>query len=256
MKGPYDVSETPDFYAAFGHGSIDAERISDYVLRLTIANNCTPGARVVDVGCGTGLQLPLLYEYAPTIDSYTGLEIAPSNIAEARERVAELDQLHDVRDFTINILEWDIASAWPDLGIFDIAVYTATLQRLPRDAGIQSLRNIASHLTPGGTLYLTTCRPAYLPAAPTQAHPPVYAWHKAETLSTLGTLGFVVEQQTGLAIPNTTSITHALEAMYGTSAAAWYECLRQRIPAPFLAIAEAAALPHMASEVLYICRLR
>ena len=63
----------------------------NYIQRLYIAERCMPGAAVVDVCCGRGLQLPVLYRYVAHIASYTGLDIAPEHLAEAWGTGEQLD---------------------------------------------------------------------------------------------------------------------------------------------------------------------
>ena len=58
--------------------------IMNYIQRLFIAERCGPGARVIDVCCGRGLQLPVLYRYAPHIACYLGLDITQAHLDEAR----------------------------------------------------------------------------------------------------------------------------------------------------------------------------
>lgn len=115
-----------------------------FVQRLLIADGCEPGARVVDIGCRRGLQLPTLYQYARFISSYIGLDIAPINLAEAYERAAALDIQHDGRPFGIEFIKLcDISAPWPTEGLFDVAIYTSVLGRLPREHGISSSQRLA-----------------------------------------------------------------------------------------------------------------
>src|SRR2546430_15942446 len=83
MIGPYSANQMDNFYAALAAGEVKPTGVMNLMQRLYIAQRCAPGARVVDVCCGRGLQLPGLYRYAAHIASYTGLDISPANLAEA-----------------------------------------------------------------------------------------------------------------------------------------------------------------------------
>ena len=58
-----------------------------------------PGERVLDVGCGTGVFLPLLAEAVGPSGRVVGLDQAPAFVDQARERTLALDMLRvDVGD--------------------------------------------------------------------------------------------------------------------------------------------------------------
>ncbi len=97
MVGPYSVNQMDNFYAALAAGEVKRTGVMNLVQRLYIAERCPPGARVVDVCCGRGLQLPVLYRYAAHIGGYAGLDISPANLAEARQMLALLDDRHGPR---------------------------------------------------------------------------------------------------------------------------------------------------------------
>ena len=113
MIGPYSVNEMDDFYRALSAGVVKPTGVMNYAQRLYITERCPPGADIVDVCCGRGLQLPVLYRYAPHIASYTGLDISPAHLAEARDQVRSLDQLYGSRPFAITFTECDVSQTWP-----------------------------------------------------------------------------------------------------------------------------------------------
>ena len=80
MTGPYSVNQMDDFYAALAAGQVKPTGIMNYIQRLFIAERCGPGARVIDVCCGRGLQLPVLYRYAAHIACYLGLDITQAHL--------------------------------------------------------------------------------------------------------------------------------------------------------------------------------
>ncbi len=200
MIGPYSVNQMDDFYDALAHGQVKATGIMNYVQRLLVAGRCPPGAAVVDVCCGRGLQLPVLCRYAPHIASYVGLDIAPDNLAEARDRIAALDERYG-RCFGIDLLQCDVAGEWPVLPPFDVAVYTSALEHLPRDLGIESLRRTHAALKPGGMLFLSTPNTPGPAPRPLQHRVHVYEWHCDELRPVLQDCGFAVADMIGLLPP-------------------------------------------------------
>ena len=154
MIGPYSINQMDDFYDALAVGQVRPSGIMNYIQHLYVAERCRPGTRLVDVCCGRGLQLPVLYRYAPHIACYTGLDIAAANLAEAREQVERLNERYGGCPFDLELTECDVAQEWPHRPPFDIAVYTSAFEHLPRNLGIASLRNTAAALANGGRLVL------------------------------------------------------------------------------------------------------
>lgn len=252
MIGSYSVNQMDDFYAALAAGQVKPTGIMNYIQRLYVADRCLPGARVIDVCCGRGLQLPVLYRYRPTLGRYLGLDISADNLTEARHRIAELDQ-HYGRSFPVDLVQCDVAEPWPVTGTFDVAIYTSALEHLPRELGIASLRHTAAALTPTGTLYLSTPNTEGPPPRTLQHRVHVYEWSDAELREVLTDLGLAVDTVVGLLPPPAADLADALARTYGPGAAAWYERLREVVPAAFLDTVSAAAVPEVAVELLYVC---
>jgi SAM-dependent methyltransferase len=256
MIGPYSINQMDDFYDALAVGQVRPSGIMNYIQHLYVAERCPPGARLVDVCCGRGLQLPVLYRYAPHIACYTGLDIAAVNLAEAGEQVERLNQRYGGCPFDLELTECDVAREWPRQPPFDIAVYTSAFEHLPRDLGIASLRNTAAALANGGRLYLSTPNtPARMPRV-LQHSVHIYEWHYDELSNVLSALGLVVEEVIGLLPPPDAALSDALTRSFGAGAARWHARLREVIPAPFLDTVTAAAVPGVASELLYACSRR
>jgi SAM-dependent methyltransferase len=252
MIGPYSVNQMDDFYAALAVGQVKPTGIMNYIQRMFVAERCPTGARVVDVCCGRGLQLPVLYRYRSDIDSYLGLDISSDNLAEARTRVTELDRLYG-RDFPIEFCRCDVSAPWPMAATFDVAVYTSALEHLPRELGVASLRRTAAALAPTGRLYLSTPNTAGPPPRKLQHRVHVYEWSDAEVRDVLTDAGLVVETVVGLLPPAEADLAVALERAYGQGAAAWYRDLRAVVPSAFLDAVSAATVPDVAVELLYVC---
>jgi len=79
--------------------------------------------RVLEVGVGTGLNLP---HYAPGT-SVTGIDLSPSMLAVARQRTAGLELEVDLREMDAEALDFEDAS-------FDTVVYSLCLCTIPDPA--------------------------------------------------------------------------------------------------------------------------
>lgn len=255
MIGPYSVNQMDDFYAALAMGQAKPTGVMNYIQHLYVAERCPPGARLVDVCCGRGLQLPVLYRYAPHISAYAGLDIAATHLDEARRRIRQLDDHYGGCPFRVELLECDVARPWPQRPAFDVAVYTSAFEHLPREQGIASLHNTAAALAPDGRLYLSTSNTPGSPPRRLQHRVHVYEWHYDELSGVLTEAGLVIEDVIGL-LPPRVGLAGALAETFGDGAARWYERLGQVIPAPFLDTVAAAAVPRVAAELMYVCSRR
>lgn len=254
MIGRYSVNQMDDFYAALGSGQVKPTGIMNYIQRLFIAERCPPGATVIDVCCGRGLQLPVLYRYAPRIGSYLGLDIAGPHLDAARARVSELDRASGGRPFSVEFVQCDVAEPWPAALPADVVIYTSALEHLPREAGAASLRQAAAALSPAGTLFLSTPNTPGDPPRLLQHGVHVYEWADAELRTVLAEAGLTVLDAIGLLPPAPHVTAQVLADRYGPGAASWYERLAATIPEPFLATVSAVALGTAAAEIMYLCR--
>ncbi len=73
------------------------------VLRLALR----PGDRVLDLGCGTGLSLPLLQAAVGATGAVYGVELSPDMLARARRRVEEAGW-RNVRLFEANAEDFEV----------------------------------------------------------------------------------------------------------------------------------------------------
>jgi SAM-dependent methyltransferase len=252
MVGVYSANQMDDFYAALATGEVKATGIMNYLQRLLITDRCRPGDRVVDVCCGRGLQLPVLYRYRPDLAGYVGLDISADNLAEAADRQAALDALR-AREFSIDFVECDVSDPWPDLGAFDVAVYTSALEHLPRELGVASLRHTAAALAPTGRLYLSTPNTPGPPPRKLQHRVHVYEWSHEELIGVLDEVGLVVEHTVGILAPPAETVEAAIAAKFGPQAVAFYRRMREFAPDPLLGPVVSTALGEDAIETLYVC---
>jgi SAM-dependent methyltransferase len=256
MIGCYSVNQMDDFYAALARGEVKPTGIMNYLQRLYIAERTRPGDRVVDVCCGRGLQLPVLYRYQPELGGYTGLDISPDNLTEARDRLPGPDHPHPAR-FPVEFHLCDVARPWPDLEPFDVAVYTSALEHLPRELGIASLRHTTNALAEGGLLYLSTPNTPGPPPRRLQHRVHVYEWSHDELVTVLDSVGLEVVRVVGILPPATREATEeAVSRRFGPGGAEFYRRLRENTPDALLGPVVATALAQDATEVLYVCSRR
>lgn len=102
----------------------------------------SPGATVLDVGCGTGLSFELLQSAIGPRGHIVGIEQSPEMIAQARQRVA----LHGWRNVTL--LCSPVESARIRVKA-DAALLHFTHDILQRD---DALANVVGHLRPGACM--------------------------------------------------------------------------------------------------------
>jgi SAM-dependent methyltransferase len=254
MIGPYSVNQMDDFYAALACGEVKQTGIMNYLQRLFIAERIRPGARVVDVCCGRGLQLPPLYRYCPALGSYVGLDISAANLEQAHQRVDELNDLYPDSRFPIEFYRTDVAQPWPELEPVDVAVYTSALEHLPRELGVASLEHAAAALAEGGVLYLSTPNTPGDPPRRLQHRVHVYEWSHEELAVVLEQIGLVVRNIVGILPPLTTEAAEqAVEQRWGAGALEFYRHMADNTPSALLGPVTATALDTAASEVLYVC---
>ncbi|MEU8075881.1 methyltransferase domain-containing protein [Catellatospora citrea] len=245
-----------DFYQAFAAGIVKSSGVMNCVQHLYVAQRCAPGARVVDVCCGRGLQVPLLYHHASHIGMYVGLDISEDNLREATQRDLALRDLHGEK-FPTGYVQCDVSQPWPVAALAaDVIVYTAALEHLPRAQGVASLRHAADALAAGGVLYLSTpITPGPDPKL-LQYGVHVYEWDDLELREVLADCGLEIVEEIGLLPPAADSVVAGLDQRFGPGAGAWWNRLRALVPAAMLDVVTAAALPDLAAEVMFVCRRR
>ncbi len=112
------------------------------------------GARVLDIGCGTGRTMARAL--AEGAASATGLDASPEMLARARNRLAE-----SAARGRVTLLQADLAQSWPSLATdFDLAVITLVLEHSARMTPI--LRQAARHLAKDALLFIAEIHPDML----------------------------------------------------------------------------------------------
>lgn len=106
-----------------------------------------PGARVLEVGCGTG-DLALAARAKSGADGVVyGIDPAPEMIAVARDKTARAGLAVDFRPGVVEAL------AFPDAG-FDIVLSSLMMHHLPDELKRRGLAEMARVLKPGGRLLI------------------------------------------------------------------------------------------------------
>jgi len=142
--GLYSWTQIPRLYDLF-QSVLGAHRAREILVRDYIRPS--PGARILDLGCGPAVMLP----YLGNVD-YVGIDLNPRHIAEARRRYGERG------DFRCG--DTDSIAAIAD-GSYDIVLGIGVLHHL-EDAQVANLaRFAATHLAPSGRM--VTIDPAFTP---------------------------------------------------------------------------------------------
>ena len=105
-------------------------------LHAYVARHVEPGARVLDVGCGTGA---LAFRLAPDAAEVVGVELSPAMVAYAARRVG-------ARGLgKVSFVVGDAATALADRpdGSFDVATMVLVLHEMPSEARAGALREAA-----------------------------------------------------------------------------------------------------------------
>ena len=102
-----------------------------------------PGARVIDVGCGTGVLLPALAELVGATGKVVGLDYSPDLLVKARDRVRDAGC-----EAVVELVEGDAAQLGFESGSFDAAHVERVLIHLSdADTAIREMRRV---VRPGG----------------------------------------------------------------------------------------------------------
>jgi SAM-dependent methyltransferase len=117
------------------------------------------GLRILEVGCGRGVALPVFIERLAPAELW-GVDVDPRLVRVARERCAG-------RGLDATVVEGDVRALPFDSGRFDLVIDFGTCYHVSggREGARQALREIARVLAPGGLFVHET------PVAQHLAHP-------------------------------------------------------------------------------------
>jgi ubiquinone/menaquinone biosynthesis C-methylase UbiE len=118
-----------------------------YRERILDLASITPGARVLDIGCGTGTQALATARRCGPGGTVVGVDISAPMLDAARRKARR-------RGLDIAFRQADAAELpFPD-GSFDVVTFTTVLHMVPEGRRARSLAEAARVLAPGGRLLL------------------------------------------------------------------------------------------------------
>jgi SAM-dependent methyltransferase len=109
-----------------------------------ISNQFPPGGQVLDLGCGQGANLSRLLDLNVPFGSYTGVDLSPEMLAEAKKRFNQIPNVH----FHHMDLETDPLPEWQ----FDLITSTWVFEHLEDPK--QMVDKSWERLKPGGAMVL------------------------------------------------------------------------------------------------------
>ena len=141
----YDVESLPDFFNAVAH-LWDAKFAGDYdslhgAVAAQFPETQEP-LKILDVGCGTGLELAHIFERVPNAQ-ITAMDQAPRMLAELGTKYA-------ARMAQITLLEASCVEWPPGLVGFDYVVSVLCVHHFPPDTKVDIYRDFRQALKPGG----------------------------------------------------------------------------------------------------------
>ena len=104
-----------------------------------------PGAKVLDLGCGTGLELEEYFRLNPTAH-ITGIDLAPGMLATLKAKFPEKD---------MTLVQGSYFDEPFGEGVFDAAVSVESLHHFTQEEKIPLYRKLKQALKPGGYFILT-----------------------------------------------------------------------------------------------------
>ena len=105
----------------------------------------TPGARVLDLGCGTGLELGYYFELVPTAE-ITGIDLAKGMLAKLRAKFPEKQ---------MDLILGSYFDTPFGKSVFDAAVSVESLHHFTKDEKTPLYAKLLKALKPGGEFILT-----------------------------------------------------------------------------------------------------
>jgi ubiquinone/menaquinone biosynthesis C-methylase UbiE len=115
----------------------------------------SPGAKVLDAGCGTGLLTLAVLRSLKVQASITAIDLSASSIATARKAVADNRRRRQPVHFSqSNILALPFAD-----NAFDAVVTSGVLEYVPLEEGFRELARV---IAPGGHILYLPIRPSFV----------------------------------------------------------------------------------------------
>lgn len=108
-----------------------------------------PGQRVLDVGCGTGLNVPLLRDAVGPSGRVVGVDLSPQMLAQAGARISAAGW-RNVRTIRGDAAQLDLAGLAEGQGGFDAVFMTYTMSIISDYR--QAWQSVVSAVIPGGRI--------------------------------------------------------------------------------------------------------
>jgi tRNA (cmo5U34)-methyltransferase len=102
----------------------------------------TKGIKLLDLGCGTGLELDEIFKVNPTVQ-VTGIDLTESMLEKLRQK-------HVTRKKQLNLILADYFKYDFGINVFDIVLSMQTLHHFPREDKIKLYKKIKAALKPDG----------------------------------------------------------------------------------------------------------
>lgn len=141
----YDVESLPDFFNAVAHlwdakFAVDSDSLHRAVAAQFPVTR--EPLRILDVGCGTGLELAHIFERVPNAE-ITAMDQAPRMLAELGTKYAA--RMGQITLFEASCVEWPAG-----LVDFDYVVSVLCVHHFPPDTKVGIYRDFRRALKPGG----------------------------------------------------------------------------------------------------------
>lgn len=241
-----------NFYEQLHDGFFTSLDIMNYIQHHTVVRMMRRGERLLDMCCGRGLLLPLLRYHAKEIESYTGIDIEPSNATFRTRRVNSDKPLpenyYPFRTFFVAGNVADMSKLARDF--FSFVVYTSSIEHMHPDYGLKSLHEARAVSRKGATLYLSCPNtPEDQDGYDTQYSAHVYEWKRSEIEAGLKESGWDLQDVYGIYM-KAEQLQRVLDKRPNLKA--MYERQRTYIPSEWLTPAYAALFPEDASELAFV----
>jgi len=259
-----------NMYAQFGDAFASRLDIMNYIQHHAAVLRAPANALVLDVCCGRCLLLPLLRWNRKNIRGYIGVDIEPNNYIEATRRSAT----KDIRDkklasnwlgegdpyypFEVHFIESNVAEmSYPlrekGLTPVDYVVYTAAIEHMQKDAGLESLKQCWEVMRGGAELFLSSPntsekRDPY----DTQYAAHLYEWPREELRDALLSIGFTIIDEFGL-VAKTRGFVEKLQRIR-PDLVPIFNRLSKYLPSDWLYSLFPVLVPEISDEIVLIAR--
>jgi ubiquinone/menaquinone biosynthesis C-methylase UbiE len=242
-----------NFYRQFSDGFFSVLDVMNYIQHQTVVRMAKADDRILDMCCGRGLLLPMLRYERKTIESYTGIDIAPTNAIFKTKRVNDGKSIEKgYYPFRVYFVEGNVAVMNEKLpnNYFTFIVYTSSIEHMQKADGLASLYAARKVAQKGARMFLSCPNtPEDQNGYDTQYAAHIYEWKRSEIIPALKDAGWKLVDQYGLLIAGDTLKTR-LAAQPNLQAA--FQRQAEFIPRDWLYPIWAPLFPDDAKEIAFI----